>query len=77
MHDPVLQRDVDEIFANSNRRAKAKLDRHTWGANDWAIVNRGNQDPWHGRSVIKMERAPDEILTRPNLQPKAVYITGS
>jgi hypothetical protein len=77
MHDPVLQQDVDRLFDASNRRLKAKLARHTWEPNDWAVINRGNQDPWHGRSVIRMETAPDEIANRPGIQPKATYLTGS
>jgi hypothetical protein len=74
MHDAKLQQDFDRILENSQRRLKQHLSRQ-WGPNDWAVVNRGNQR--RGQSVIRMETAPDEILTRPGLQPKAVYLTGS
>jgi hypothetical protein len=75
MHDPKLQQDFDRILENSQRRLKQHLARE-WGPTDWAVVNRGNQRR-HGRSVIRMETAPDEIANRPGIQPKATYLTGS
>jgi len=75
MHNRELQADFDRLLEESQRRVKQKLSS-AWGPNDWAIQTRGSQDRWHGRSVIRMERAPDEILARPST-PKTVFITGS
>lgn len=71
MHDVQLQQAFDQILAESQARVRRRLN-----PTGWTIDNRGNQDRWHGRSVIHLDTAPDEIIARPST-PKAVFITGS
>jgi hypothetical protein len=71
MHDEKLQQDLNLIFAEFKQRATRTLAPREWPT-EWAIETRG-----HRSTVRRQDAAPDEILTRPGLQPKAVYITGS